>query len=268
MQNLKYSRLFPFALVLAVILLSTKALALGGSTFLNHVNNYQPGYSPNWVEAGKPIVFHVGALNNSGGPILNVRGFFEVYSPDGATWQPIDGAWNSAVNWNNYFDGGVLALEHSANGSGADTAHFNSFNLLGPGFPNLTSTVAWKITTQVDTSQIGKQICLDSVKNSRGTSWLWTTTTGSLIPTWNGPFCFAIQNDCCQNIRGDVNGDGNDGNILDLSFLVDRIFRAGPQPPCALEADLNGDGASANITDLTYIIDIIYRGGPPGVGCP
>jgi hypothetical protein len=29
----------------------------------------------------------------------------------------------------------------------------------------------------------------------------------------------------------DINGDGNPGNILDLTYLVDYIFRGGPPPP-------------------------------------
>ena len=39
---------------------------------------------------------------------------------------------------------------------------------------------------------------------------------------------------CCVGIRGDVNNDGAvNPNILDLTYLVDRIFRGGPPPgPC------------------------------------
>jgi len=260
--------LFLLSILIAVFFISGKTSAVGGSIYLDHINNYQPGYIPSWVEAGKPLVFHLGVSNNSGGPVLVLRGFFEIYSPNGATWQPIDATWSTALNWNSMFDGGVVAFEYDANGSGADTAHFNSFNILGPGFPNNTSAVAWTITTQVEQSQIGKQICIDSVRSSRGTAWLWLNGFGNLTPSWGGPYCFTVEADCCQGIRGDVNGDGFDSNALDLSFLVDRIFRSGPVPPCALEADLNGDGLSANIGDLTYLIDYIYRSGPPGVSCP
>jgi hypothetical protein len=70
---------------------------------------------------------------------------------------------------------------------------------------------------------------------------------------------------CCIGIRGDCNYDGTDANILDLTFLVDRIFRGGPPAPCPEEADINSDGTTSNILDLTYLVDRIFRGGPaPG----
>ena len=70
---------------------------------------------------------------------------------------------------------------------------------------------------------------------------------------------------CCQGNKGDVNGDGTDSNILDLTYLVDRIFRLGPPAGCSNEADVNGDGASSNILDLTFLVDRIFRLGPaPG----
>ncbi|MCH7690727.1 MAG: SBBP repeat-containing protein, partial [candidate division Zixibacteria bacterium] len=74
------------------------------------------------------------------------------------------------------------------------------------------------------------------------------------------------QSSCCDGNHGDLNGDGDDANILDLTFLVDFIFRGSGDPgSCPEESDVNGDGDSANILDLTYLVDFIFRGGaPPG----
>ncbi|MCH7948504.1 MAG: hypothetical protein IIC66_11975 [candidate division Zixibacteria bacterium] len=70
---------------------------------------------------------------------------------------------------------------------------------------------------------------------------------------------------CCLSDRGDVNGDGNEADILDLTYLVDFIFRGGLAPPCPAEADTNSDDTPANILDLTFLVDRIFRGGPaPG----
>ena len=76
---------------------------------------------------------------------------------------------------------------------------------------------------------------------------------------------------CCIGTRGDVNGDGEDANILDLTFVVDYIFRGSGDPgSCQDESDVNSDGdpTSPNILDLTFLVDDIFRGGPSPGPCP
>ena len=69
-------------------------------------------------------------------------------------------------------------------------------------------------------------------------------------------------------VCGDANADGTAGNILDLTFLVDRIFRGGPpsDPPAA--SDVNCDGGYGNILDLTLMVDRIFRNGPAVCSAP
>lgn len=83
----------------------------------------------------------------------------------------------------------------------------------------------------------------------------WSPTPYDSIPIT------VLPGGCCVGNRGDVNGDGDDANILDLTYLVDRIFRGGPPAVCPEEADLNSDGSSSNIIDLTFLVDRIFRGG-------
>ena len=72
----------------------------------------------------------------------------------------------------------------------------------------------------------------------------------------------------CTGNRGDINGDGVDANILDLTFVVDFIFHGSGDPGlCPEESDLNADGKSANILDLTYLVDFISRDGPAPGSC-
>ncbi|MGH8015665.1 MAG: hypothetical protein ACREBV_05700, partial [Candidatus Zixiibacteriota bacterium] len=62
-------------------------------------------------------------------------------------------------------------------------------------------------------------------------------------------------------ICGDANNDGTGSNILDLTFIVDYIFRGGPLPAIPAAADLDGSGGNPNIIDLTKLVDRIFRGG-------
>ncbi|HEX2897787.1 MAG TPA: PQQ-dependent sugar dehydrogenase [candidate division Zixibacteria bacterium] len=74
--------------------------------------------------------------------------------------------------------------------------------------------------------------------------------------------------DCCTGIRGDVNGDNNNGNIIDLNFLVNYVFRSsGNAGPCLTESDVNGDSSPADILDLNYLVNRIFRGGPEMPAC-
>ena len=63
-------------------------------------------------------------------------------------------------------------------------------------------------------------------------------------------------------VCGDVDGNGQFQGILELTFLVDLIFRGGPPPPIPQAADVDGSGGLANILDLTYMVDYVFRGGP------
>lgn len=74
--------------------------------------------------------------------------------------------------------------------------------------------------------------------------------------------------DCCNGIRGDINGDANNGNVIDLNFLVNYIFRSSGNPgPCLTESDVNGDSTPANVADLNYLVNRIFRGGPEMPAC-
>jgi hypothetical protein len=85
---------------------------------------------------------------------------------------------------------------------------------------------------------------------------------------FSNPLSAYMGGGCCTGTRGDVNSDGAETNILDLTFLVDRIFRGGPVPACLEESDVNSDCVSHNILDLTFLVDRIFRGGQPAAACP
>ncbi|MEE8404520.1 MAG: choice-of-anchor B family protein [candidate division Zixibacteria bacterium] len=74
---------------------------------------------------------------------------------------------------------------------------------------------------------------------------------------------------CCEGIRGDMNGDNSaTTDILDLTYIVDWIFRGGSAIACPEEGDINGDGVPGNVLDLTFVVDVIFRGGAQPGPCP
>jgi len=93
------------------------------------------------------------------------------------------------------------------------------------------------------------------------------TSDGSLADSEKVNFIVVDSANCCVGNAGDVNLDGTDANILDLTYLIDRIFRGGAPAACPKEADLNGDGTPANILDLTFLVDRIFRGGSASGPC-
>jgi hypothetical protein len=58
--------------------------------------------------------------------------------------------------------------------------------------------------------------------------------------------------------RGDLNND-NEVNVLDLTILVNYLFRNSRLPDPSYVADLDSSG-SVNILDLTLIVDYIFSG--------
>lgn len=65
-------------------------------------------------------------------------------------------------------------------------------------------------------------------------------------------------------VDGDANGDLN-VNLADVVYIINYIFKGGPEPDPLSVADANCDGA-VNLADAVYLVAYIFRGGPPP-GC-
>ena len=257
-------------IVVAIIVIPVNnASAQTGAVSLDHTVG-RLGLSDS-IACGQPIEFYIRITNNTGNTVSAVSIPSLFYSPDGATWSSfyLD---TIPLGWRDMFDGVHYVTYNSMNGAGADSACFAGWRIFSPGMPNGFDSVSLIATTQVDCSQVGKTVCLDAdlVLGSRGHDCvlLWATTGGAVVPTWDGPHCFTIVN-CCSGRRGDLNYDGSSANIVDLSFLVDYIFRGSNKPGDCIESrDVNGDGDGPNIVDLSFLVDFIFRGGPPPDACP
>ncbi|MCX6829117.1 MAG: M28 family peptidase [candidate division Zixibacteria bacterium] len=70
---------------------------------------------------------------------------------------------------------------------------------------------------------------------------------------------------CVTFTCGDLNDDGLI-NILDITALINFLYRGGTPPDPTTSADVNGDGI-VNIKDITHLINFLYKGGS-APACP
>ena len=97
-----------------------------------------------------------------------------------------------------------------------------------------------------------------------GLYWVYNVISLGNCSDTMGFFIYHFEDYTC----GDLNHDGTPGHILDLTWLVDFIFRGGPTPAPNEAGNMDCE-AGVNILDLVYIVDFIFRGGDsPCSGCP
>jgi hypothetical protein len=70
-----------------------------------------------------------------------------------------------------------------------------------------------------------------------------------------------------QTLCGDPDADGGI-NILDISFMINFIYKDGPEPAERWVCDVN-NSKQINILDIAYLINFLYKSGPaPVCGAP
>ena len=72
--------------------------------------------------------------------------------------------------------------------------------------------------------------------------------------------------ECCTDIPGDFDLNGQGPDIADLVYMVNVMFNSWPYPDCWYAMDANCDGA-VDIADLVYIVNYMFSGGPPPAPC-
>ncbi|MFQ5498536.1 MAG: M4 family metallopeptidase [Candidatus Zixiibacteriota bacterium] len=68
-------------------------------------------------------------------------------------------------------------------------------------------------------------------------------------------------------VCGDVDGDGSNPDVVDLTYLVDFLFASGPLPPVIEASDVDASGGNPDIVDLTLLVDFMFGEGAVLV-CP
>ena len=164
------------------------------------IDTVLPMLNDSTVQATSDVEFRVHLYNGLSYDIYGSTNGFEVYSPDGATWDTIWGEWESVgTEWFEHTFVNYFNIDQP----GDDTVGFGAFRIYYSGLP--TDSVAWAWTIILDLSDeynIGRTICIDSAYYPPGGEWLWSLAPNSLPyePPWDGPHCFAIArvpHSCC-----------------------------------------------------------------------
>jgi len=66
--------------------------------------------------------------------------------------------------------------------------------------------------------------------------------------------------DACEWVCGDADGSGS-VNLLDITFLINYLYKSGPAPDPVESGDADGSDA-INLLDITYLINYLYKDGP------
>ncbi|UCD93454.1 MAG: dockerin type I repeat-containing protein, partial [Candidatus Zixiibacteriota bacterium] len=87
----------------------------------------------------------------------------------------------------------------------------------------------------------------------------------SFVPRFEGPYVGFVPADLTGTVSligicGDANND-EAVNILDVTFIVNFLYKNGPDPDNPDLVDVNSDDAM-NILDVTYIVNYLYKNGP------
>jgi hypothetical protein len=218
------------------------------------------------IICGQPVTIDIHFNNNTDTNVLGSTNGFRLYSPEGATWEiPTS---QSAGSLEPYYDDTVIVIEFGVNGISDDTVCIFGLRMFSDGLPVGFNEIVMTIETELDCSEEGKTLCIDSTWFPPSNPWLWALpwVGGGVVPKWHGPYCFTIV-PCCNHdgIRGDVNYDGS-LNVADVTYLVAYLKGLGPAPPCFEEGDVNGNG-SINVADVTYLVAYLKGLGPAPPPC-
>lgn len=134
----------------------------------------------------------------------------------------------------------------------------------GIGAESSQTSIKWKVISGGGSKSSAAGLVLNATVGQTSTTYSTANAIALQAGFWQRQ---ASSGSCCIGIRGDLNSDGTDNGVLDLTFMIDEIFRGGPPAACPEEADLNQDGSPSTVLDLTFLIDTIFRGGPDPGSC-
>jgi|GEM_PF-730804 len=220
---------------LAMLLASSVQSVLANSLDVDHIDGLfidvdgdfgTPGTE--YLDAGSTIQFKMRLTSTEVSKISSITNGFRVYSPDGASWQPITMVdLYPAGLGPSFFD--LYSQFHYAGvtGTGADTAGYAGSSLAGSGINPGFDDLVFAVQTAVSVSQVGRTICIDSAYVPPNLIWLWAGGFGSTLPDWDGPYCYEVQDSAFLNTGSfdvdHIEGTWSDGS--DTYLHTDRDIK-------------------------------------------
>jgi len=242
-----------------------------GSYWSVTLDKVTPQIDSDLLPFGEIITFDIRVTNNLDDYYWWWNNGFRVWSPDGAEWEQTTARHLEVTEDNQR----LLHYGGEPYGQGADTVGFLGVTFLCPfGISPYLDTVAFQIEIgPIDHQFIGKTICLDSSWYPPGATWAWVGCWNpeTVFPTWDGPHCFTITDNCCTwGMTGNVDYDPEDiVDLGDLTALIDYMFLSFTEPPCIAEANVDGDPEGiVDIGDLARLIDYLFISFAEPAPCP
>jgi len=184
-------KLFTVSIVLALVLCFG---LVQGQTSLS-LESVTGEFGTDTLVAGQVHVIDIRLTNVGSGCLFNIGNGFRIYSPDGATWNAIEGTWQNGLE--TQFNVIASVNHFGVTGAGADSVGFSGATSnpsvgLHDGWDDVGYRIPFGPTTPPDD---GKTICLDSSFTPPGGTWKWPTVSGgcgTVYPDWDGPHCWTL----------------------------------------------------------------------------
>jgi hypothetical protein len=147
-----------------------------------------------------------------------------------------DGRDKFIITWSDYRNGNwdIYAQKYDSSGTPLGSNHL----VPNPGYASFAQVLPAVAANE-------SRICFTWMDDRRGEEW----DIYAKVVDW-----------CWPSIYGDVNGDGVI-NSADVVYLINYLFKGGPEPSPLETGDVNCDG-TINSADVVYLINYLFKGGP------
>lgn len=208
------------------------------------------------LPTGSPVYFNFRFTNNTGTYVTGFTNGFRFYSNDGAVWsnlsKPNDGIIYTGA-FGSMVDGGVFPNTYSWDGQGADTFSIGGFCLFGPCIWDGFDAIILRLGVVFNYSERGKHFGLDSAFYPPGGTWTWSTTTGQVVPYWNGPHNFTIYElPCLRPVFHNCYDFGDVTNCKPLSSNFSASNMSGSNEPITFSLIYGPGQVNPNTGYWTY----------------